>query len=108
MCPYPPPWVDIRQPTINTSLLDPEVNKQTLPTILKSCALETINHYPSSATHIYTDGSAFKATKLAGYGVFVRYPDESEETLVEITVPTMKQNSWPLQQVWNCSIKNLS
>ena len=80
-CPYPPPWVDIRQPTINTSLLDPEVNKQTIPTILKSCALETINHYPSSATHIYTDGSAFKATKLAGYGVFVRYPDESEETL---------------------------
>ena len=80
-CPYPPPWVDIRQPTITTTLLDPTVNKQTIPTILKACALETINHYPSSATHIYTDGSAFRATKFAGYGVFVRYPDESEETL---------------------------
>ena len=28
-CPYPPPWVDIRQLTINTCLLEPEVNKQT-------------------------------------------------------------------------------
>ena len=30
---------------------------------------------------MYTDDSAFRATKFAGYGVFVRHPDESEETL---------------------------
>ena len=82
-CPFPPPWQDLRQPTIKTSLLDKSVNKQTVPTILKACALETIDSYPPSAVKIYTDGSAFRATKLAGYGVFVKYPDGSTETLSE-------------------------
>ena len=82
-CPFPPPWQDLRQPTIKTSLLDKSVNKQTVPTILKACALETIDSYPPSSVKIYTDGSAFRATKLAGYGVFVKYPDGSTETLSE-------------------------
>ena len=30
---------------------------------------------------MYTDGSAFRATKFAGYRVLVKYPDGSSETL---------------------------
>ena len=45
--------------------------------ILKTCALETIDSYPATAIHVYTDGSAFKATKNAGYGILLRYPDGS-------------------------------
>ena len=58
------------------------VNKQSLPTLLKTCALETIDSYdsyPISAIHVYTDGSAFRGTKLAGYGLTIRYPDGSTE-----------------------------
>ena len=80
-CPYPPPWENLRHPTIKTTLLDPTVNKQTTPTILKTCALETIDSYPTTITQVYTDGSAFRATKFAGYGVLVKYPDGSRETL---------------------------
>ena len=79
--PCPPPWEKIRQPSIKTTLLDPTINKQTNPTILKTCALETIDSYPTTAVHVCTDGSAFRATKFAGYGVLVGYPDGSRETL---------------------------
>ena len=79
--PYPPPWKKLRQPSIKTKLLDPTISKQTNPTILKTCALETIDSYPTTAAHVYTDGSAFRATKFAGYGVIVSYPDGSRETL---------------------------
>ena len=34
------------------------------------------HHYPISAKRIYTDGYVFRATKFAGYGVSVSYPDE--------------------------------
>ena len=82
-CPFPPPWQELRQPQIKTTLRDPSVNKQTVPTILKTCALETIDSYPLSAVHVYTDGSAFRAIKFAGYGVLVEYPDGTKETLSE-------------------------
>ena len=70
-----PPWENIKTPSIKTSLLDPTVNKETLPTILKTSAMETIDSYPASWIHIYTDGSAFKGTTYAGYGVLLKYPD---------------------------------
>ena len=73
--PAPPPWEVIQMPHIKTTLLDPTANKRTNPTILKTSALETIDSYPVSATHAYTDGSAFKGTKFAGYGVYLKYPD---------------------------------
>ena len=74
-CSSLPPWENIKPPSIKTSLLDPAVNKETLPTLLKTCALETIDSYPASWIHIYTDGSAFKGTTFAGYGILLKYPD---------------------------------
>jgi ribonuclease HI len=67
----------MKQPTIKTCLLDRSANKETLTTILKTSALETIDSYPTTSIHTYTDGSAFKATTYAGYGVHLRYPDGS-------------------------------
>ncbi|MCG8431297.1 MAG: hypothetical protein MJA29_09010, partial [Candidatus Omnitrophica bacterium] len=76
-CSRIPPWTNIKAPTIKTSLLDSTVTKDTLPTILKTCALETIDSYPASWIQIYTDGSAFKGTTFAGYGILLKYPDGS-------------------------------
>ncbi|MCG8430986.1 MAG: RNAse HI domain-containing protein [Candidatus Omnitrophica bacterium] len=56
-------------------MLSKDVNKETSSPLLRACALETINSYPASAIHVYTDGSSFKANKFAGFGVFMRYPD---------------------------------
>ena len=50
---------------------------------MKSTALETIDSYPDSAIKVYTDGSAFKATVFAGYGVHIKFPDGSSEDLSE-------------------------
>ena len=72
-----PPWTEIRYPIIRTSLLNPLANKSTEPNVLKSCALETIDSYPPSAIHAYTDGSAFKGTTFAGYGIYLKLPDGS-------------------------------
>ena len=72
-CPQPPPWYKLHQPTIRTSLLDETVNKQTESPVLKTCALDTIDSYPTSAIHVYTDGSASETS--AGYGYYLKYPD---------------------------------
>ena len=72
-----PPWMHIKQPLIKTSLLDASVNKSSDANTLKLCALETIDSYPTSAIHAYTDGSAFKGTIFAGYGVFMKFPDST-------------------------------
>ena len=44
------------------------------PNILKLCAQETVNSYSTSAIHAYTDGSAFKVTINAGFGILLKYP----------------------------------
>ena len=64
------PGLDLRYPEIKTALVDENVTKETNPLILKACTLETIDSYSRSAIHIYTDGSAFKATVNAGFGIF--------------------------------------
>ena len=74
-CPGPPPWINIKQPVIQKYLLDKTINKATLAPILKTCALETIDSYPTSSIHAYTDGSAFKATAYPGCGINLKYPD---------------------------------
>ena len=51
--------------------------KSTNPIILKSSAL-TIDNYPSTWTHSYTDGSAFKGTVNAGYGAVIYLPNEDK------------------------------
>ena len=75
--PNVPPWQHLHQPKIVTSLLDKKITKEAEPNILKLCAQETVNSYSTSAIHAYTDGSAFKATINAGYGILLKYPDGS-------------------------------
>ena len=72
-----PPWQHLHQPKIVTSLLDKKITKEAEPNILKLCAQETVNSYSTSAIHAYTDGSAFKATINAGFGILLKYPDGS-------------------------------
>ena len=69
------PWSTLKAPTIKTSLLDPTINKSTDPVVLKTCTMDTIYSYPDSWIHGYTDGSAFKGTTFAGFGVHLRFPD---------------------------------
>lgn len=69
------PWTTLRKPEIKTTLLDEKANKKSNPTHLKQSTLETIQNFPSTIIHVYTDGSAFKATTKAGYGILLKYPD---------------------------------
>ena len=55
--------------------MDPKVDKSTDPTTLRFASFETIDSYPSSVIHAYTDGSAFKGTTFAGFGVYLKFPD---------------------------------
>ena len=71
------PWTKLQPPIIKTSLLDPSLNKSSDQNILKLNSLETIDSYPTTSIHAYTDGSAFKGTTFAGFGVFLKFPDES-------------------------------
>ena len=76
-CPGPPPWNSLYTADMRTTLLDKTANKNTTPNILKLCAYETIDNYPKSAIQAFTDGSAFKATTFAGYGIYLKYPDNT-------------------------------
>ena len=70
-----PPWSQLKIPTIKTGLLEENVCKSTDQTILRTCAMETLHTYPTSWIHAYTDGSAFKGTTFAGFGVHLKFPD---------------------------------
>ena len=76
-CPGLPPWKPLYTADIKTTLLDKSANKNTTPNILKLCAYETIDSYPKSAIQAFTDGSAFKATTFAGFGIYLKYPDNT-------------------------------
>ena len=69
-----PPHLSLQKPEIKQTLLD-KSNKKTYPIALKSSALETIDSFPPSWVHSYTDGSAFKATINAGYGAVINLPN---------------------------------
>ena len=71
------PWTKLETPIIKTSLLDPSLNKSTDPNVLKLNSLETIDSYPTTSIHAYTDGSAFKGTTFAGFGVYLKFPEEN-------------------------------
>ena len=76
-----PPWTTLQMPTICTSLIDPTVDKKSDPNVLRSISLETIDSYGEEKIVIYTDGSAFKGTVFAGYGVLMKFPDGSSSTV---------------------------
>ena len=69
------PWTSVRKPIIQTTLLDERANKSSHPSLLQQSTLETIQNFPTTSIHVYTDGSAFKATTKAGYGILLKYPD---------------------------------
>ena len=78
-----PPWEVNYIPEIKTSLLDNKIDKSTPQPILRTAAYETIDSYPSTSIQAFTDGSAFKATIFAGFGVFLKFPDNSSYCLSE-------------------------
>ena len=76
-----PPNTSLPCPEIRTHLIDSSVNKKSDIIDLKNAANTTISSYPDNWIHIYTDGSAFKATVNAGYGALICLPDGSSEEL---------------------------
>ena len=70
-----PFYVTAYQPTLwpyfivkSASLADPAH-------LLTRLAAETIDSYPNTMTHVYTDGSALNALEQAGYGITNQYSD---------------------------------
>ena len=76
-----PPNQILVSPEIKTSLVKEMAKKETDPLDLKITAEKTIAIYPDNWTHIYTDGSAFKATVNAGYGALLCFPDGSSHEI---------------------------
>ena len=72
-----PPGTTLSKASIRTSLLDQSLNKNSNPLALKQGTLETVDSYSGVPIHVYTDGSAFKATINAGAGVLIKYQDGS-------------------------------
>ena len=82
-CPENTPWVDTYHPRIQKNLLNKNIDKSSPQAILRSAAMETIDNYSNKSIHAFTDGSAFKATTYAGYGVFLKIPDKPDLCLSE-------------------------
>ena len=77
-----PSHFELRQPIINKTLPG-NLSRKSDPNILKLTALEAIDSYPKDSIHIYTDGSAFKATINAGYGAKIIYPNGNKTELFD-------------------------
>ena len=71
-----PPNLNLRPPEIKLTIKG-NVSKKDDPTEILRAALETIDSYSDTWIHVYTDGSAFRGTSKAGYGVLIHYPDGS-------------------------------
>ena len=78
------PGEELKVGKIRTQLLDHSITKSSNPVMLKTAALETIDGYSNTPLHIFTDGSAFKATTNAGAGILLKYPDGST---IESSIP---------------------
>ena len=76
-----PPHMILKKPQLRKSLLD-NCNKSCNTLQLKASALETIDSYPLTWIHAYTDGSAFKGTVNAGYGATVSYPNGEKKEIL--------------------------
>ncbi len=66
------PHFEMKQPKIYKTLPD-NLGRNSEPNLLILSALEVIDFYPQNSIHIFTDGSAFKATINARYGGTIRY-----------------------------------
>ncbi|KAK6962216.1 colorectal mutant cancer protein [Biomphalaria glabrata] len=78
-CSFPPAKA-FGMPTVQESLLDPEVTKRCDPTRLLHAARETIASYLAGVSTIYTDESVqtLEGTVRAGYGAVVRLSGNPE------------------------------
>ena len=72
------PWEELQPAIIKYSLFDPTIDKNSNPTVLRTCALETIDRYHQVPIHIYTDGSALNGVTSAGCGAFLKFPTGPE------------------------------
>ena len=68
------PWAELQPAIIKYSLLDPSIDKNSNPTLLRTCALETIDAYHDTPIQVYTDGSALNGSTSAGCGAFLKFP----------------------------------
>ena len=71
------------QPTLCPHLIVKSASKAYPAHILKSLGAETIDTYPNTMTHVYTDGSALNAVEQAGYGLTIQYPDATRKDISE-------------------------
>ena len=75
-----PPHRKYNTPEINMSLVG-NVTKKDDPVTVLTASLLTIDKFPDDWIHVYTDGSATRETRKAGYGVYIQYPDGSSDEL---------------------------
>ena len=71
-----PPHMDLKPPEIKTWIKG-NLSKKDDPIEILQASLQTIDTYSDQWIHVYTDGSAFRGTSKAGYGVLIHYPDGS-------------------------------
>ena len=71
-----PPHMVLKAPEIRMNIKR-NVSKKDDPVQILRASLETIDSYSDQWIHVYTDGSAFRGTSKAGYGVLIHYPDGS-------------------------------
>ena len=79
--PVIPSHTKLSLPEIKTTLNNKQINKKSDLLELKTTAEDTISEYPPDWIHVYTDGSAFKATINAGYGVWIGFPDGTRKEI---------------------------
>ncbi|GFR81112.1 hypothetical protein ElyMa_002332300 [Elysia marginata] len=82
------PNKEMKSPEVITHLKNQDTNKKTDPALLKLEAEITILTYPPDWTPIYTDGSAFKGTVNAGYGVYACFQDGTSREIYGACVET--------------------
>ena len=76
-----PPFLELKRPKIRTSLNKEVSKKHSDPVELMVAGLKTVQDYPDEWIKVYTDGSAFKGTMNAGYGVRIEHTDKTTEEL---------------------------
>ena len=69
-----PPNLELLSAQVKTSLVEDVTKKNTEKHELYIIGHQTINTYPSDSIHVFTDGSAFKGTVNAGFGVRIEFP----------------------------------
>ena len=77
-----PPHTCPKMLEINTKLIDNTTKSSDLIDLMRA-SQRTIAAYPEEWIHVYTDGSAFKATIKAGYGVYIQYLDRTSAELFD-------------------------